>query len=56
MIVNSSGQIAPETVHDHERPAPAVSDGEINASTTERVWQTVSVTSGRIIIGWRVGT
>jgi hypothetical protein len=26
------------------------------SQTTERVWQTVTVTSGRIIIGWRVGT
>jgi hypothetical protein len=34
----------------------AVSDGETKASSTERVWQTVTVTSGRIIIGWRVGT
>jgi hypothetical protein len=34
----------------------AVSDGEIKEQSTERVWQTVTVTSGRIIIGWRVGT
>jgi hypothetical protein len=39
------------------RPDPArVSDGEIDDPTTERVWQTVTVTSGRIIIGWRVGS
>jgi len=34
----------------------SVSDGETRAPAAERVWQTVTVTSGRIIIGWRVGT
>jgi hypothetical protein len=33
-----------------------VSDGEMEGRWAERVWLTVSVTSGRIIIGWRVGT
>ncbi len=31
-------------------------DGETNQPRAERVWQTVPVTSGRTIIGWRVGT
>lgn len=34
----------------------AVSDREINVPGSGKVWQTVTVTSGRIIIGWRVGT
>jgi hypothetical protein len=38
------------------RDPARVSDGEIDKPTTERVWQTVTVTSGRIIIGWRAGT
>jgi hypothetical protein len=38
------------------RDPARVSNGEIDNPTTERVWQTVTVTSGRIIIGWRVGT
>jgi hypothetical protein len=33
-----------------------VSDGEMEERWAERVWLTVIVTSGRIIIGWRVGT
>jgi hypothetical protein len=33
-----------------------VSDGEIEEHGAERVWLTVAMTSGRIIIGWRVGT
>jgi len=28
----------------------------MDAPKRELVWQTVPVTSGRIIIGWRVGT
>ena len=43
---------AASTSHRNE----SVSDGEIRTSRTERVWFTVPVTSGRIIIGWRVGT
>jgi hypothetical protein len=53
MIVASFGQIAPISGHDHGNGRP---DGETNKPTTERVWQTVTVTSGRIIIGWRAGT
>jgi hypothetical protein len=53
MIVASSGQITPVSGHDHENSGP---NGETDKPTTERVWQTVTVTSGRIIIGWRVGT
>jgi hypothetical protein len=34
----------------------AVSHTETDAPKREQVWQTVPVTSGRIIIGWRVGT
>jgi hypothetical protein len=63
MIMGILGVIRTISVHDHEMPGPgppglaaAVSDREINASPAERVWQTVTVTSGRIIIGWRVGT
>jgi hypothetical protein len=37
-------------------PENSSPDGETKALSTERVWQTVTVTSGRIIIGWRVGT
>ncbi len=33
-----------------------VSDSEIRPPAAERVWHTSPVTSGRIIIGWRVGT
>jgi hypothetical protein len=53
MIVSSFGQIAPISAHDHEKPCP---DSEMKEPSTERMWQTVTVTSGRIIIGWRVGT
>jgi hypothetical protein len=57
MIVNSYGQIRSVSAHDHGKPStPAVSDGEMGVPKGGRVWQTVSVTSGRIIIGWRVGT
>jgi hypothetical protein len=41
---------------DHERARPRVSNSEINAPAREPVWQTGTVTSGRIIIGRRVGT
>ena len=44
-------QLDPQGLLGADRP-----DGETKASTTERMWQTVTVTSGRIIIGWRVGT
>jgi hypothetical protein len=53
MIVGSFDRITTVSAHDHENARP---DGETNRSSTERVWQTVTVTSGRIIIGWRVGT
>jgi len=33
-----------------------VSDTETGAPALDPVWQTVIVTSGRIIIGWRAGT
>ena len=39
-----------------KKPGASVSDGEIEERWAERVWLTVTVTSGRIIIGWRVGT
>jgi hypothetical protein len=53
MIVASFGRIAPISGHDHENGGP---DSETSKPSTETVWQTVTVTSGRIIIGWRVGT
>jgi len=53
MIMGSFGRIATVSAHGHENSRP---DGETNQPSTERVWQTVTVTSGRIIIGWRVGT
>jgi len=53
MIAGSFGRIRAKTARDHENGRP---DGEIKGPRTERVWQTVTVTSGRIIIGWRVGT
>jgi len=34
----------------------AVSNAEIEVPGTGRMWQTVAVTFGRIIIGWRVDT
>jgi hypothetical protein len=39
-----------------KRPRKSRPHRETKASSAERVWQTVTVTSGRIIIGWRVGT
>jgi hypothetical protein len=48
--------MAPETGGRTADHGCGVSDGEIRAPETERVWLTVIVTSGRIIIGWRVGT
>jgi hypothetical protein len=53
MIMGSFDRIATVSAHDHENCRP---DGETKAPATETVWQTVTVTSGRIIIGWRVGT
>jgi hypothetical protein len=53
MIAGSSGRIRAATARDHENSGP---DSETNKPGTERMWQTVTVTSGRIIIGWRVGT
>jgi hypothetical protein len=48
--------MAPKAGRDHETPLGSVSDGEMDGARREKLWQTVSVTSGRIIIGWRVGT
>jgi hypothetical protein len=53
MIVSGFGRYLSQTAHHHENGVP---DGETDKPTTERVWQTVTVTSGRIIIGWRAGT
>jgi hypothetical protein len=53
VIVGSFGRIATVSARDHENGGP---DSETKAPSTERMWQTVTVTSGRIIIGWRVGT
>jgi hypothetical protein len=60
MIVASSGRIAPVSGHDHGKARP---DGETKSEITGQtalraalLWQTVSVTFGRIIIGGRVGT
>jgi hypothetical protein len=39
-----------------EKPGASVSDSEIQAPVAEQVWFNDTVTSGRIIIGWRVGT
>jgi hypothetical protein len=52
MIMGSFDRMATVSAHDHESSVP---NAETEASDTERVWQTVTVTSGRIIIGWRVG-
>jgi hypothetical protein len=63
MIMGTSGRYSSGSTHDHEKGAVAVSDGETTrgavpqtARQPERLWQTDSVTFGRIIIGWRVGT
>jgi hypothetical protein len=56
MIAGSFGQIRPISARDHEATAESCPHGETKASRTERMWQTVTVTSGRIIIAWRVGT
>jgi hypothetical protein len=53
MIMGSLDRMATVSAHDHENCSP---DSETSKPTTETVWQTVTVTSGRIIIGWRVGT
>src|ERR1700730_7766347 len=53
MIMGSFDRIATVSARDHENGSP---DSETSEPTTEWVWQTVTVTSGRIIIGWRVGT
>jgi hypothetical protein len=39
-----------------KKPGASVSDRETETPVAEQVWLTVTVTSGRIIIGWRVGT
>jgi hypothetical protein len=63
MIMGRSEQIAPKTTHDHEHelvpshhPRQNQEQGDKRACEQPRVWQTDSVTFGRIIIGWRVGT
>ena len=56
MIMASIGRIPPFLAMIMEKPGASVSDGEIKAPVAERVWLTDTVTSGRIIIGWRVGT
>jgi hypothetical protein len=56
MIAGSFGQIRPISARDHEAAAESRPNGETKASRAEHMWQTVTVTSGRIIIGWRVGT
>jgi hypothetical protein len=53
MIMGRKSRIRALSAHDHGNGRP---DGETKTSSTERVWQTVTVTSGRIIIGWRAGT
>jgi hypothetical protein len=63
MIVASFRRIRAISGHDHDFRTSSVSDGETKKPggtvTTPRLaplWQTDSVTFGRIIIGWRVGT
>jgi hypothetical protein len=63
MIAGSSGRDSAVTARDHAFSTEPVSDGETKEPggtvTTPRLaplWQTDSVTFGRIIIGWRVGT
>jgi len=51
-----SGVITTETADKAADRANRVSDSEINVSRRTGVWQTVTVTFGRIIIGGRVGT
>jgi len=54
MIMGSFDRIA--TVSAHEIMKTAVQMVRQRRQGAETVWQTVTVTSGRIIIGWRVGT
>jgi hypothetical protein len=63
MIAGSSGRNTAVTARDHAFRTESVSDGETTGKTTGQtasrctpLWQTDSVTFGRIIIGWRVGT
>src|SRR5271156_5888804 len=56
MIAGSLDRIATVSARDHETGPGPVSDGETDVSRGGRVWQTSVVTSGRIIIGRRVGT
>jgi len=63
MIAGSSGPYPAISARDHGFRTGSVSDGETKSTTTrqtaraaEQLWQTDSVTFGRIIIGWRVGT
>ena len=63
MIVASFGRIQAISGHDHAFRTQSVSDGEtegpggtVTTPGLAPLWQTGSVTFGRIIIGWRVGT
>jgi hypothetical protein len=63
MIAGSSGRNAAVTARDHDFRTESVSDDETKAgrgrqtaAAGEPLWQTASMTFGRIIIGWRVGT
>jgi hypothetical protein len=56
MIVARKEQILFQTGHDHGTGPRRVSECEMGARARRDVWQTGGVTSGRIIIGWRVGT
>jgi hypothetical protein len=63
MIAGSFGLHAAISARDHGFRTESVSDAETKEPggtvTTPRLaplWQTDSVTFGRIIIGWRVGT
>jgi hypothetical protein len=63
MIAGSYGRNSAVTARDHAFQTEPVSDGETKgrpvlqtAPEARPLWQTDSVTFGRIIIGWRVGT
>jgi hypothetical protein len=51
-----SGMIGWVRARNDESRASAISDGEIDAASAASMWQTVTVASGLIIIGRRVGT
>jgi hypothetical protein len=59
MIVASFGRMRAISGHDHEvttSRSRMVRQKREAARAVAHVWQTDSVTFGRIIIGWRVGT